>query len=122
MMSETTNNATEHDILVTLSTQREINAPWLEKQAIRIEEALEKGCPDILGPSVTANFEENGWELDLTIRAESMADAYDKLGQVFRIVEETAGVEYLPGQDEVRSGYASNKTHGPHETGELQPA
>lgn len=121
-MSETTNTATEHDILVTLATQREINAPWLEKQAIRIEEALEKSCPDILGPSVTANFEENGWELDLTIRAQSMADAYDKLGQVFKIVEETAGVEYLPGQDEVRSGYESNQTHGPHETGELQPA
>lgn len=121
-MSDTTNTATEHDILVTLSTQREINAPWLEKQAIRIEEALDKSCPDILGPSVTANFEENGWELDLTIRADSMADAYDKLGQVFRIVEETAGVEYLPGQDEVRSGYASNTSHGPHETGELQPA
>lgn|GEM_PF-7041798 len=120
-MSETT-NTTEHDILVTLSNQRKINPPWLEKQAIRIEEALDKSCPDILGPSVTANFNENGWELDLTIRATSMADAYDKLGQVFRIVEETAGVDYVGGQDEVRSGFQSATTQGPHETGELQPA
>lgn len=121
-MSETTNTATEHDILVTLSTPHEVNPPWLEKQAVVIEEALDKSCPDILGPSVTANFEENGWELDLTIRASSMADAYDKLGQVFRIVEETAGVEYVGGQDEVRSGYESTMSPGAHDTGELQPA
>lgn len=121
-MSKTTNTAAEHDILVMLSNTSEINPPWLEKQAVLIEEALENSCPDVLGPSVTANFVENGWELDLTISATSMADAYDKLGQVFKIVEETAGVEYVAGPDEVRSGYESTTSPGPHETGELQTA
>lgn len=112
---------TEHDILVLLATPREINQPWLEKQAIAIEDALES-CSDVLGPSVTANFEENGWELDLTILAASTADAYDKLGQVFQVVEETAGIEFgdsNPG--EVRASYESSATSENH-SGSLAPA
>lgn len=116
-----TENMTEHDIVVLLGTPREINQPWLEKQAIAIEDALES-CPDVLGPSVTANFEENGWELDLTILAAGTAEAYDKLGQVFQVVEETAGIEFgdsNPG--EVRAGYESSAACDDH-SGSLTPA
>jgi hypothetical protein len=118
-----TENMTEHDILVRLTMGRTVNEPWLENQAIAIEEALESRCPDILGPSVTANFQENGWDLDLTILASGMADSYDKLGQVFAIVEETAGIEFVnEGQDEVRShGFASVQPEENH-SGDLAPA
>lgn len=114
-------NMTEHDIVALLATQREINAPWLEKQADAIEDALES-CPDVLGPSVTANFAENGWELDLTILATGTADLYDKLGRVFKIVEETAGIE-LGDSDpgEVRTSYDSSGVSDDH-TGYLAPA
>lgn len=114
-------NMTEHDIVALLATQREINAPWLEKQAEAIEDALES-CPDVLGPSVTANFAENGWELDLTILATGTADVYDKLGRVFKIVEETAGIE-LGDSDpgEVRASYDSSGVSDDH-TGYLAPA
>lgn len=114
-------NLTEHDIVVLLATQREINPPWLENQAVAIEDALES-CPNVLGPSVTANFAENGWELDLTILAAGTADAYDKLGKVFRVVEETAGIELgdsNPG--EVRAGYESSIASDDH-SGFLAPA
>jgi hypothetical protein len=118
-----TENMTEHDIVVLLVTQREINAPWLEEQAIAIEDALESSCPDVLGPSVTANFEKNGWELDLTILATSTADAYDKLGRVFQVVEETAGIE-LGDSDpgEVRASYESSATTTDDHSGFLTPA
>jgi hypothetical protein len=119
----TTPNMTEHDILVTLSAGMELNEPWLEKQALRIEEALEERCADILGPSVTATFEENGWELDLTILASGLADAYDKLGQVFAVVEEVASIEFVgEDQGQVRaSGFASSEPKGNH-SGVLAPA
>lgn len=121
-MSETT-NMTEHDFLLELTMAREVNRPWLENQATKIEEALDASCADVLGPSVTANFETNGWELDLTIRATGMADAYDKLGQVFRVVEETAQIEFVnEGQDEVRTSGFTSSDPSPDHLGKLTPA
>lgn len=121
-MTETTPNMAEHDILLTLPLGRAINGPWLEKQAIQIEQALENRCPELLGPSVTANLAESSWELDLTILATGMADAYDKLGQVFRVVEEVAGVEFVnEGQDEVRSSAHAAPEPTDH-SGTLTPA
>lgn len=118
-----TENRTEHDILVRLTMGRTVNRPWLEGRAIAIEEALESRCPDVLGPSVTANFKENGWDLDLTILASGVADAYDKLGQVFATVETVAEIEFVgDGPDEVRaSGLASTQPRGDH-SGVLAPA
>lgn len=104
----TADNKIERDFFVLLCTQHKVNEPWLENQAVKIEEALIEQCPDITGPSVTANFAENGFELDLTVEASSMAETYDRLGQVLRIVEETAGIMLAAASaDEVRAAYES---------------
>jgi hypothetical protein len=123
MMAQTETSATEHDLFVMLSYSHEVNAAWLENQAMAIEDAIAERCSDVIGPSVTANFEEGGWELDLTILATGIAAVYDKLGQVFKVVEEVAGVEFVAeAPDEVRSGVESHPTSAGHEMGELQPA
>lgn len=114
-------NKIQRDFFVLLSTKHKVNQPWLENQAIEIEEALD-GCPDICGPSVTANFDENGFELDLTVQATSMAETYERLGQALRIVEETAGIKVgAASAGEVRSAYESAEQPD-HETAELTPA
>lgn len=103
-----TDNKRAHDFVVRLFAHHKVNQPWLENQAIKIEEALADRFAEVPAPSVTANFEENGFELDLVIEAGNMAEAYDLLGQVLRLVEETAGIEFgRTGADEVRSDYAS---------------
>lgn len=104
----TADSRIERDFFVLLCTQHKVNEPWLENQAVKIEEALVDGCPNICGPSVTANFAENGFELDLTVEASSMAETYDRLGQALRVVEETAGIKLgAASADEIRSGYES---------------
>lgn len=110
----------ERSLLVQLVNPQKVNEPWLENQAIRIEEALDERCSDVLGPSVTANFAENGFDLDLTIVAASAADVLDKLGEVYRIVEEIAGIELGGETDEVRSAYESTPPN--HDLSPLQPA
>jgi hypothetical protein len=98
----------ERDFFVLLCTPHKVNEPWLEDQAVKIEDALIGQCPHILGPSVTANFAENGFELDLTVEASSVAGTYDRLGQALRVVEETAGIMLGAAcADEIRSGYES---------------
>lgn len=111
----------EYDILVVLNSSHKINEPWLERQAIRIEEALIDQCPDVPGPSVTANFAENGFELDLTICATGMADAYDKLGKVLKLVEETAEISLgeAGATAEVRSAYRSSGGEPNHDPAEM---
>lgn len=112
----------ERDFVVLLATPHKVNEPWLENQVIKIEEALIERCPEMPGPSVTANFEENGFELDLTVEASSMAEAYDKLGQALRVVEETAGIMLgAESADEIRSGYESAELSD-HDTATLTPA
>jgi hypothetical protein len=102
-----TDNKRDHDFVVRLFAPHKVNEPWLENQAVKIEDALTGRFPEVPEPSVTANFEENGFELDLIIQAESLAEAYDKLGRVLEIVEETAGIQLGDGAEEVRSDYAS---------------
>lgn len=112
----TADKSIERDFVVLLCTQHKVNEPWLEDQAVKIEEALAERCPEIAGPSVTANFAENGFELDLTVQAHSMAEAYDRLGQALRVVEETAGIMLGAARaDEVRAAYESvdSPNHGP---------
>lgn len=117
----TAENKIERDFFVLLSTKHKVNPPWLENQAIQIEEALTERCPDISGPSVTANFDENGFELDLTVEAGSMAKTYDLLGQALRVVEETAGIKLAASTDEVRSAYESAEAPN-HDTATLATA
>lgn len=118
----TAENKIERDFFVLLNTKHRVNPPWLENQAIQIEEALIARCPDISGPSVTANFDENGFELDLTVEAGSMAETYDLLGQALRVVEETAGIKLgAASTDEVRSAYESAEAPS-HDTTTLATA
>lgn len=113
----------ERDFVVLLATPQKVNEPWLENQAIKIEEALIERCPEISGPSVTANFAENGFELDLTVLVDSMAEAYDKLGQALRVVEETAGITLgAENANEIRSAYESLELPNGHDTAALTPA
>jgi hypothetical protein len=118
----TADSKIERDFFVLLCTPHKVNEPWLEDQAVKIEEALTERCPAIAGPSVTANFAENGFELDLTIEASSMAETYDRLGQALRVVEETAGIMLgAASADEIRSGYESVDSPN-HDTAALTPA
>jgi hypothetical protein len=106
----TADSSFERDFFVLLCTPHKVNEPWLEDQAVKIENALAEQCPDVSGPSVTANFAENGFELDLTVEANSVAETYDKLGKALRVVEETAGITLnSPRADEIRSGYKSTE-------------
>jgi hypothetical protein len=103
-------NVKERDVVVLLRSAHKVNEPWLEKQALLLEEALIEKCAGmILGPSVSANFHENGWELDLTIQAGSLSEAYDKIGKALAVVEETASISL--GADEIRSDYVSPDAH-----------
>lgn len=118
----TADSSIERDFFVLLCTPHKVNEPWLEDQAIKIEEALTERCPDISGPSVTANFAENGFELDLTVEANSMAETYDRLGQALRVVEETAGIVLgAASADEVRAAYESVESPD-HDTAALATA
>ena len=112
----------DYNLLVTLYHEGEINEPWLENQAIAIEAAILERCPHAPGSSVTANFQQNGFELDLTIVAGSMIEFYDRLGQVMRIVEETAEIDLNGMVDEVRSGFESTLPPEIHDAKELTPA
>ncbi len=98
-----------------LRGSEKVNEPWLEKQALLLEDALIKECGGaILGPSVTANFDENGFELDFTVEAENLSEAYDKLGHVLAVVERVVGVSIDPeDSDEIRSSYASPEREHP---------
>jgi hypothetical protein len=119
-MTQTENK--QQDLVVRLFATQKVNAPWLENQAIKIEDALNGRFPDVPEPSVTANFAENGFELDLIIEADTMADAYNRLGEILKVVEETAGIE-LGGDDEVRSDYASaSSDDDDHDFSNLSPA
>jgi hypothetical protein len=104
----TTATPRERNFYVLLRNETKVNAPWLEKQAIQLEERLLSECDDtISGPSVSANFAENGFELDFTVLASSLSEAYDKLGTVLSIIEDAAGITIADSSDEIRSDYES---------------
>jgi hypothetical protein len=108
-MTNPTEKRQERSFSVLLRSPQKVNEPWLENQAILLEAALEQECAgEILGPSVAANFVENGFELDFTVEAESLSEAYDKLGKVLSVIERVAGITLEDGDaDEVRSAYVS---------------
>lgn len=122
MTTESTSpQTTDHDVLVTLHHEGEINRPWLENQAIAIEQAILEQCPHAPGSSVTANFEENGFELDLTIVAPSKGAFYDRLDEVLKVVEEAASIDMGGMIDEMRSTY-QGPAAPPHDPAVLEPA
>lgn len=101
---------TERNFSVVIASEQKINEPWLEKQALIIEHALIHDCSeDILGAAVAANFEENGFEVDFTVEANSLSEAYDKLGRAMSIVEKVAGISLEGEADEIRSDWVSNQ-------------
>lgn len=115
-------NKREHDFVVRLFAPHKVNEPWLENQAAKIEDALTGRFAEVLEPAVTANFAENGFELDLIVQAQNMAEAYDLLGQVLAVVEEAAGIRLGDSADEVRSDYASAPDDdGEHDFAGLTP-
>lgn len=116
-MTDTQHTSNERNFTITLGNPHRVNHPWLEAKAIALEEALIQDCSGcILGPSVTALFDENGWELDLTVEADNAAEAYEKLGKAFDVIERVAGITItLDGpSDEIRSGW-SDDTEPEHE-------
>jgi hypothetical protein len=85
---------------LTLRGARPVNAEWLEEQAIRMEEALVlRGSGLACGFSVTANFDEHGFEVDYTVEAESLSDAYERMSQIVRIIEDVIGFSVEPTED-----------------------
>lgn len=98
----------ERNFSIVIASNQKINAPWLEKQALLIEKALIEDCAnEVLGPAVAANFEENGFELDFTVEAASLSEAYDKLGRAMSVVERVARISIMSESDEIRSDWVS---------------
>jgi hypothetical protein len=114
--SDTDQTATEHTFLVLLRGAQKTNGPWLEKQSELIEQALIDQCSGwILGPSVSVNFDENGFELDLTVVAESASKAHASLGEALEIVERVADISLGMDDGELRSSYHSPGQEKDHE-------
>lgn len=92
MTDSTSSN--ERDVLIKLSSPQAINDPWLEDKAILFEEALsaEEG---ILGASVTALFEENGFEIDFQVVALSDDDVIVWVHRVFELAESVMDIERI---------------------------
>ncbi len=99
----------ERHFSVLLRLPHRVNVAWLENQAIELEESLIERCKgEILGLSVSANFAENGFELDLTVEAASPSEAYGKLGRLYEAIEEVAPIKIGGQTDEVQSSWESN--------------
>ncbi len=110
----------EYNFMIVIGRPFQTNAPWLEDNAIAMEDALISECADaILGPSVTANFDENGWELDLTIEAENDGEADEKFRRALEVVERVGGIELDRGERQLRSTYRSEGHDEDHRTAEL---
>jgi hypothetical protein len=104
-MSDQTN---ERNFFATLRITHPVNGPWLERQAIEIEEALIEKCSgSILGPSVTANLADNAFELDLTVKAKTQVEAYERVAEAIEIAEKHAGLVAAPEPpaDEIHRAY-----------------
>ena len=118
--SSTDPTPTEYNFMMILAHPRKVNEPWLEKQAMAMEAALLAECAGIvLGPSVSANFEENGFELDLTVEATSDAEANEKFRQAIAVVERVGGISLDREETQVRSSYHSEGKDGDHDAAVL---
>lgn len=115
-----TSTPTEYNFTMILSRPHATNAPWLEKKALAMEEALIEECAGvILGPSVTANFEENGWELDFTVEALGDAEADEKFRQALEVVQRVGEISLDREEREVRSTYHSEGRDEDHQVAAL---
>lgn len=84
---------TEVQFYVRLPGRARPSRAWLETTAIEVEETLIRQAAGLaLGPAVAANFQENSFELDVTVEASSLAEAYGKLSRIMVIVDETMDV------------------------------
>lgn len=84
---------TERNCFIELGFGREINRPWLENKAIEIEEYLDANMSDrVLGPSVTANFSNNSFDLHVTLNTVGAQDAQGIIGEILAVVERVADV------------------------------
>lgn len=104
----------ERNFHVLLRSAHKVNEPWLENQAIKLEESLIAECSgEVLGPSVTARFDENGFEVDLTVEAADLSEAYDKLGRALSVIERVADISIQAPSDEIRSSWETpERAHG----------
>jgi hypothetical protein len=123
-MNQTVNNSepetTEFNFFLLLANPKQVNAAWLEKQAVAMEEALIIECAGvILGPSVSVNFDENGWELDLTVEAADQAQAEQKFARAMAVVERVGEISLNQEETEVRKTYHSDGREDTHKTAEL---
>ncbi len=110
----------EYNFMIVIGRPFATNAPWLENKAIAMEDALISECAGvILGPSVTANFEENGWELDLTVEAATDGEADEKFRRALEVVERVGEIELDRGERQLRSTYTSDSNGDDHKTAEL---
>jgi hypothetical protein len=118
---DTTDQAlNEYNFMIVIGRPFKTNAPWLENKAIAMEEALISECAGvILGPSVTANFEENGWEVDLTVEAASDGEADGKFREALEVVERVGEIELDRGERQLRSTYRSEGREEDHKSAEL---
>lgn len=118
---DTTDQAlNEYNFMIVIARPFKTNAPWLENKAIAMEGALISECAGVvLGPSVTANFAENGWELDLTVEAASDGEADEKFRRALEVVERVGEIELNRGERQLRSTYTSEGHDEDHKTAEL---
>ena len=108
---------TEFNFFILLSSPQEINDAWLEKKAFAMEEALIADCAGvILGPAVAANFDENGWEIDLTVEAMSRPEAEEKFAQAMEVVERVGEIRLVQEETELRKTFHSDRSSDAHES------
>jgi hypothetical protein len=111
---------TEFNFFVLLANPQRVNHAWLEKQGMAIEEALIRDCAGIvLGPSVSVNFDQNGWEIDLTIEAPTQLEAEQKYNLAMGVVERVGEISLDQEATEVRKTYHSDGREDTHQTAEL---
>lgn len=122
-MDET--SSSEHDVFIELSNPQKLNEPWLEARSIAVEEALIERMSDrLLGHSVTANFDINGFEIDLTIPAVDATKQREVVAEVVAIVEEVAEIQIGGSSNQetqIRSGFRG-EAHRKCDEHDLTPA
>jgi hypothetical protein len=119
-MNQTEQPLNEYNFMIVIGRPFKTNAPWLENRALVMEDALIHECAgEILGPSVTANFDENGWEVDLTIEAPDDGTADERFRKALEVIERVGEIELDRGERQVRSTYRSEGHEEDHRTAEL---
>lgn len=105
----------EQSLLVTLTSSATVNAPWLERQALALEQALieQRG---VLGPSVSVNYELNGFEIDVTVEIERDSELDDWGERILAVAERSIGIERVSEPTHAISSEFSASESGTHDT------